>query len=63
LEVKLFGPTQLKVNPPGLALKLNVDPTHTGALLVTIGVAGVVLTVTAITVPALPQPDTFTLTV
>lgn len=55
-----MGPVQLKVPPPGLAVSNKFEPAHSVELLPAVGAAGVVLTLTAITVAELPHPDTFT---
>ena len=61
VDVKLFGPVQLKVNPPGLALNVRFWPAHTGALEVTVGEAGVLFTTTLIVPAALLHPSEFTI--
>jgi hypothetical protein len=62
---KLFGPVQSYVTPEvvELAVKLAAAPTHTGLLTVTVGVAGVGLTVTVIAFDVVLQPLEVTCTV
>jgi hypothetical protein len=54
VDVKLLGPVQLYVAPPGFAVKLNVDPAQMVELLAAVGAAGIGLTVT-LTVPIGPE--------
>ena len=62
-DVKPFGPVQLYVAPDTVdAKRFNVDPAHTGPLLVAVGAEGIAFTVAA-TVPAvLVHPETVTVT-
>ena len=61
VELKLFGPFQLKVAPPGLpAVKLSVDPAQSVEVPPAMGAAGVAFTM-VFTVPAgLLQPREIT---
>lgn len=52
------GPFQLYVEPVGVAVRLNVFPTHTGVLLDAVGAVGVTLTVTENVPALLLQPVT-----
>ena len=63
LEVKPFGPLQVKVAPANVdANKFSVVPSHTGLLLVAIGEDGVGFTTTGVVAGALGQPFTVAIT-
>jgi hypothetical protein len=60
--VKPFGPVQLYEVPTVLAVKLILDPAHTGLLPVITGAAGTALTVTLTVAEGLVHPPTVTVT-
>ena len=55
--MKPFGPVQLYVAPDTVdAVKFNVDPSHNGPLLDTVGTPGIALTTTVVVADALLHP-------